>query len=123
VTVQRRIQQIEYWEACKNALGFLRTLYEKCVDDFTRGYALVWLNMAGDGYVKAVKDGDSVALLILIYWGVLVELCGHQVWWADQFGSLLVAEIARRPLFEDGDAVTKDPILRAQQHAYIGQRN
>ncbi|KAF7550575.1 hypothetical protein G7046_g7967 [Stylonectria norvegica] len=114
-TDQRRIQQVEYWEACKSALGLLRTLYEKCVDEYTRGYALGWLNMAGDGYVQAVKVGDDVALLMLMYWGVLVELCGQQVWWADQFGSSLVAEIAHRPQFEDADAVTKDLILRAQQ--------
>ena len=115
-TDQRRVQQVEYWEACKTALGLLRALYEKCVDDFTRGYALGWLNMAGDKYVKAVTDGDAAALLILMYWGVLVERCGHQVWWAEGFGGSLVAEIARRPLFEDTDAVAKDLILRARQH-------
>ncbi|OBT47836.1 hypothetical protein VE00_01539 [Pseudogymnoascus sp. WSF 3629] len=115
-TAPRRAQQIEYWEDCKAALGLLQTMYEKCVDDFTRGYALGWLNMAGDRYIKAVKDGDAVALLILMYWGVLVEKCGHQVWWAEQFGSSLVAEIACRPLFEDADAVVEDLILRARQH-------
>jgi hypothetical protein len=115
-TVPRRTQQVEYWEACKTALGLLRALYEKCVDDSTRGYALGWLNMAGSTYVNAVKDSDAVALLILMYWGVLVAKCGHQVWWAEQFGGLLVAEIARRPLFEVTDAVVKDFILQAQQY-------
>ncbi|OBT83364.1 hypothetical protein VE02_08314 [Pseudogymnoascus sp. 03VT05] len=112
----RRAQQVEYWVVCKAALGLLQTMYEKCVDDFTRGYALGWLNMAGDRYIEAVKDGDAAALLILMYWGVLVEKCGHQVWWAEQFGSSLVAEIACLPLFEDADAVVKDLILRARQH-------
>ncbi|KFY86648.1 hypothetical protein V500_07484 [Pseudogymnoascus sp. VKM F-4518 (FW-2643)] len=116
VPVLQRAQQIEYWEVCKTALGLLQTMYEKCVDEFTRGYALGWLNMAGDRYIKAVKDSDAVALLILMYWGVLVEKCGHQVWWAEQFGSSLVAEIACRPLFEDTDAVVKDIILRARQN-------
>lgn len=115
-TVSQRAQQVEYWEACKTALGLLQTLFEKCVDDFTRGYALGWLNMAGDRYIKAVKDGDAVALLILMYWGLLVEKCGRQVWWAEQFGGSLVAEIARGLHFEDTDADVKDLILRAQQH-------
>lgn len=114
-TDQRRVEQIEYWEACKNALSLLRTLYEKCVDDSTRGYSLGWLNMAGDKYVTAVNDGDAVALLLLMYWGVLVERGGHQVWWVEKFGSCLVVEIARRPLFENADAAVKNLILRAQQ--------
>ncbi|KFY29343.1 hypothetical protein V493_02409 [Pseudogymnoascus sp. VKM F-4281 (FW-2241)] len=115
-TVPLRAQQVEYWEVCKTALGLLRTMYEKCVDEFTRGYALGWLNMAGGRYIEAVKDNDAVALLILMYWGVLIEKCGHQVWWAEQFGSSLVAEIACQPLFKVNDAVVGDLILRARQH-------
>jgi hypothetical protein len=115
-TNQRRVQQVDYWEVCKTALGLLRTLYEKCIDEFTRGYALGWLNMAGDRYVKAVKDGDTVALLILMYWGVLLERCGRQVWWAEKFGSLLVAEIARLSILQDVDVIAKDLILWAQRH-------
>ncbi|EPE24988.1 Zn2/Cys6 DNA-binding protein [Glarea lozoyensis ATCC 20868] len=113
-TVQRRSQQVEYWEVCKTAVGILRTLYEKCVDDFTRGYALGWLNMAGDRYVTAVKNGDAVALLMLMYWGVMVEKCGSQVWWAEHFGSLLVAEIAHLKLFRNADLATKDLISQAK---------
>lgn len=116
VSQTQRAQQIEYWEVCKAALGILQTLYEKCADEFTRGYALGWLNMAGDRYIEAVKDSDPVALLMLMYWGVLVEKCGQQVWWAEQFGSSLVAEIARRPMFEGTDAVVEDLILRARRH-------
>ncbi|KFY14344.1 hypothetical protein V491_06079 [Pseudogymnoascus sp. VKM F-3775] len=116
-TVSQRAQQVEYWEVCKTALGLLQSMYEKCVDEFTRGYALGWLNMAGDRYIKAIKDNDAVALLILMYWGVLVEKCGRQVWWAEHFGSSLVAEIARRPLFEDTETAVEDLIRRARQHA------
>ncbi|OBT63961.1 hypothetical protein VE03_05983 [Pseudogymnoascus sp. 23342-1-I1] len=109
----QRAQQIERWEVCKAALGILQSLYEKCVDEFTRGYALGWLNMAGDRYIEAIKDSDPVALLILMYWGVLVEKCGHQIWWAEKFGSSLVAEIARRPIFEGNDAVVEGLVLQA----------
>ncbi|KFY10019.1 hypothetical protein V492_05255 [Pseudogymnoascus sp. VKM F-4246] len=115
-TVPQRAQQVEHWEACKTALGVLQTMYEKCVDEFTRGYALGWLNMAGDRYITAVKEGDAVAMLILMFWGVLVEKCGHQVWWAEQFGSSLVTEIACQPHFKDPDEVVEDLILRARYH-------
>lgn len=115
-TILQRAEQVEYWEVCKTALGLLQSMYEKCVDEFTRGYSLGWLNMAGDRYIKAVKDNDAVALLILMYWGVLVEKCGHQVWWAEHFGTSLVAEIAHRSLFKNADVVVEDLILRARQH-------
>jgi hypothetical protein len=110
----RRIRQIAHWGACKKALVALWECFEKCVDDFSRGYALGWLNIAGEEYIKALKDEDSAALLILMFWGVLMDKLGHQVWWADQFGSLLVAEISGRMVANDDDKETHSMILWAQ---------
>ena len=90
---KRRVQQIARWEACKKALAFLRQCFERCVDRTSEGYALGWLNMAGESYVEAVKSEDDTALLVLALWGVLVDRLGRQVWWTQKFGRLLVEEI------------------------------
>ena len=111
----RRVQQVAYWEACKKALSLLRECFEKCRDDMSRGYALGWLNMAGEGYIQAVKEADHAALLILMHWGVLFERLAHQVWWAEHFGHKLVAEISDRVLGDGKDAVTKEIVLHAQE--------
>lgn len=63
----RRIYQGACWDACKKALALLRLCFEKCIDRLSEGYVLGWLNMAGENYVKAVKEGDHPALLILVY--------------------------------------------------------
>lgn len=114
---ERRIRQIAHWGACKKALAVLGECFEKCVDDFSRGYALGWLNIAGEEYIKALNDKDKAALLILMFWGVLMDKLGHQVWWADQFGSLLVGEISGRmvPNNDDDDKETHKMILWAQE--------
>lgn len=111
---ERRMQQVAYWEACKKALALLRECYEKCVDDVSQGHALGWLNMAGEEYVKAVKEEDSIALLMLMYWGVLLDKMGQQVWWAQHFGSMLVNEISDRALDRTIDPVSKEIVLGAQ---------
>ena len=112
---ESRVRHISYWEACKKAILLLRENYEKCVDIDYQGYVLGWLNMAGDDYIKAIKADDRIALLILMYWGVLIEKLGHQAWWARRFGGLLVQEISNRELNEDTDMAAKDIILWAQE--------
>ncbi|RFU25458.1 hypothetical protein B7463_g10888, partial [Scytalidium lignicola] len=114
-SAERRVQQVTYWEACKKALALLRECFEKCVDPMYQGYALGWLNMAGEEYIKAIKEEDHTALLTLMYWGVLVERNSHQVWWANKFGNLLVHEISSQILDGDLDAATKEIILGAQE--------
>ncbi|RVX69288.1 hypothetical protein B0A52_06881 [Exophiala mesophila] len=104
------ISQIAHWETCKKAISMLTECFEKCVDDLSRGYALGWLNFAGEDYIKALKDEDSAALLALMFWGVLVDKLGHQVWWAEKFGSLLVSEVSNRVLAVNDDKETQSMI-------------
>ncbi|KAL4889796.1 hypothetical protein BDV59DRAFT_185877 [Aspergillus ambiguus] len=112
---ERRVQQVAYWEACKKALTALQECFQKCVGQVYRGYALGWLNMAGEGYIQAVKGDDHIALLILMFWGVLVERLGHDIWWANQFGTFLVDEVSSGALNSDRNAAKRDVILQAQQ--------
>ena len=119
-TSQRRVQQIGYWEICKIAVASLRALFEKCTGDTSRGYALGYLNMVGESYVQAVKDGDTCSLLILMYWGVLLHKCGRQIWWAQDFGSSLVDEIAKSDLFDEADTAIKGLIVQATHYTARG---
>lgn len=108
------INSISHWEICKKAISMLTDCFEKCVDDVSRGYALGWLNIAGEDYIKALKDDDNAALLILMFWGVLIDKLGHQVWWADKFGRLLVTEISDRVLAVNNDKRTESMIAWAR---------
>ena len=112
---ERRVRQIAHWGACKKALAGLREFFERCVDDFTLGYVLGFLNIAGEEYIKALKDEDNAALLILMFWGVLMYKLGHKVWWADRFGSLLVSEISGRVLVKEDDKEVHSIILWARE--------
>ncbi|ETI22347.1 hypothetical protein G647_06421 [Cladophialophora carrionii CBS 160.54] len=113
---EARVQHVKYFEACKKSIGLLEQYFAKCtgdVDESYQGYILGWLNMAGDEYVSSIKDGDHVALLVLMLWGAVVEKFGHKVWWARRFGRLLVEEIARQVGKGDADALTREIIALA----------
>ncbi|KAJ5975095.1 hypothetical protein N7481_008802 [Penicillium waksmanii] len=114
-TPERRIEQVALWEACKKALSLLQDCFERCVGPVYRGYALGWLNMAGEEYVRALKGNDNVALLILMMWGVLVERLGNDVWWAQEFGNSLVDEISNEYLRDDSDPSIQDVMIRVQK--------
>lgn len=112
---ERRAQQIALWEACKKALLLLQECFQRCVGPVYRGYALGWLNMAGERYIQALKTKDHVSLLILMFWGVLVERLGHDVWWAQEFGISLVDKLSKEDLSTTTDPSTRNIIQRIQE--------
>lgn len=114
-TSERRIGQIALWEACKKALSLLQDCFERCVGPVYRGYALGWLNMAGEEYVGALKGNDKVSLLILMLWGVLIERLGSDVWWAQEFGNSLVDEISNESLRDASDPSIQNIMRRVQE--------
>jgi hypothetical protein len=97
-----RTEQVTRFEACKTAITFLRECFAKCAmvaadEDYShQGYVLGYLAMAGEPYIQALKKGDNVALVILMYWGALIEKLSWRVWWGAKFGALLVQEIEMR---------------------------
>lgn len=113
---ESRASHVQHWEACKKAIALLHDCFAKCVNLDYRGYVLGWLNMAGDDYVRAIQADDHVALLVLMCWGVLVETLSQEVWWAKDFGRLLVEEVASRSLHADvdGDTTTNELVSWAQ---------
>ncbi|EXJ71710.1 uncharacterized protein A1O5_05518 [Cladophialophora psammophila CBS 110553] len=113
---EHRAQHVAHFEACRKAITLLEECFAKCVghDDDHQGYILGWLNMAGEEYIHAIKGNDRVALLVLMYWGSLVEKLSHQVWWARDFGRLLVEEISGT-MCGEADALTTDIVSSAQK--------
>lgn len=111
-----RVAQVSHWEACKKAIYLLHECFAKCVDNDYKGYALGWLNLAGDDYIKAVKANDCVALSVLAFWGVLIEKLSNQVWWAKDFGGSLVEDISSQLLNQGDDELTGDIIVSAREH-------
>ena len=117
---EARVQHVKYFEACKKAIGVLQECCAKCagedgegIGDGYQGYILGWLNMAGDEYVVAIKQGDQVALLVLMFWGALFEKFGMKIWWARRFGRLLVEEIASEVGRGSEDAFVREIIAAA----------
>lgn len=93
-TEEQNLLALKQSEACKTAIVMLQECFSKCANADYDGYALGWLNMAGNEYMKAIRDNDLPALLILMFWGVLIDRLGRQIWWAKYFGRLLVEEIS-----------------------------
>ena len=98
-----RARHVRAFEACKKAIGLLQECFAKVGGHMRKGdegegeyqgYVLGWLNLSGEGFVEVIREGDQVAVLVLMVWGSLVEGLGRRVWWAKGFGGRLVAEIA-----------------------------
>lgn len=112
---EHRLLQVSHWKACKAAIGLLRELYAKCDNVDYSGYILAWLNLSGDEFIEAIKTSDHVALLALAFWGVLAEKLSHQVWWAKDFGRLLIEEIFGLDQFQNADQLVQDLISSARE--------
>ena len=80
--------------ACDKGIFWLREFHSKCNSSDSRGYVLGWPEIAGEEYLIAVRERDSVSLAILAHWGAMVEQAATEVWWARKVGSMLFDEIS-----------------------------
>ena len=101
-----KLQTITYHAACQKAILNLEEYFAKCRHPIYRCYTLAWLNMNGRDFIAAVEHADPVALLALMYWGVLAEKSSDGIWWARSIGQSLVEEITIALSAEN------DPLLR-----------
>ena len=88
------LQAMTYHAACRRAIFYLKECFEKCAEPDTRGYCLAWPLQAGPDYITAIKDRQSLALLIMMYWGVLLEQISYDIWWAQRIGKCLIDDLA-----------------------------
>ena len=107
--------------SCKKALFWLEECFSICNNDTYRTWALAWIAMPGDDYIKAVKEKDHVALLILMCWGVLIEPMGNDLWYAEGFGKSLVEEISGS-IPVDTDPLTQEIVGWARQELFAGSQ-
>ena len=94
-------------DACKKAIVRLEESFARCQEPLLWGYSLAWLKLAGAEFVEWIKREDSVALLALMHWGVLLKRCSPGIWWAETVGPDIVDEIAKHLAPEE------DPTLAA----------
>lgn len=59
-----------------------------------KGYCLSFPNFCGTQFVAAVSSCDPHALLLLMYWGVVLHRSKNEFWWIGSLGNDLVREIA-----------------------------
>ena len=98
---------------CRKALSWLSECFATCLQEPYHVYCLQWIAYAGDDFFTAVKRRDRVALLILAYWGILIELLGLEYWWARTFGRCLIKEISGAML-DDSDETIRGILTWAQ---------
>jgi hypothetical protein len=107
------------YNGCKQALFWLLECSERCVDANYRGYCLAWIAYAGHDYVAAVQRKDTVALLIMMHWGILTDLLSPDYWWAKNFGKSLIGEISDG-ILDGADEVTREVVAWVQEQVSEG---
>ena len=85
---------ISYHAANRRALFYLQSEFEKCRCHDTRAYALGWPLRAGPEYMAAIAHKEPIALVILMAWGVLIEQVSLGVWWMEEVGKRMIADLS-----------------------------
>lgn len=96
--------------ACRNGIRWLRYLSRTGLNQKIRTICLPWLSMAGDGYVRAIKNNDQISWLLLTIWAVLMQSVGEEYWYGKDFGKSLFEEIANE--IESGAAEQAAEVLK-----------
>lgn len=77
-------------DVCTRAIVMLGKCYVKA-----DAVVLPWLVVVGDEFVELVQEGQPMALLIYICWGVLLN-CLKGIWWARASGRKIVMQLIPR---------------------------
>ncbi|KAL8298975.1 hypothetical protein RB597_007549 [Gaeumannomyces tritici] len=76
----------------KKAISYLEEFFARTLDRNTRGFGLLWPTMAGAEYAAAARRSEPLAILLLMYWGVILHRMSKDYWWAGRPGRALVRE-------------------------------
>lgn len=82
----------------KKAISYLEEFFARTLDRNTRGLGVLWPTMAGADYAAAARRSEPLAILLLMYWGIILHRMSRDYWWAGRPGRALVreAEVALR---------------------------
>lgn len=95
-TLDAKLLGLTYHSACQKAILILAGLFRKCQEPLNRGLALGWLNATGKEFVTAIEISDPVALIALMYWGVLCQQVSIGLWWAQSLGQRIAQQVIPR---------------------------
>ncbi|KAH7407239.1 hypothetical protein BKA64DRAFT_410668 [Cadophora sp. MPI-SDFR-AT-0126] len=65
---------------------------ERCFLEGRTSAVVAWLVQAGKDFVTALQKGERMALMIFMYWGVLLDR-SDEMWWAKYSGKRIVEEL------------------------------
>lgn len=93
-------------EMFREAVRLLTQCFTRYANSRDIASILAWLATADKEFISALRCRDPLALLILMYWGVLLHELHGRLWWAHNSGSSLVLELLAqlqpcRPDWED----------------------
>ncbi|KAL4952268.1 hypothetical protein BDW69DRAFT_23797 [Aspergillus filifer] len=83
----------EQHEMYMEAVKLLRSCYTRYANSRDIASILAWLAAADRGLVYAFRCREPLAMLILMYWGVLLHQLHTKLWWARNSGSALVLDV------------------------------
>ncbi|KAL4808078.1 hypothetical protein BDV18DRAFT_167851 [Aspergillus unguis] len=75
------------------ALQLLRQCFTRYANSRDISSILAWLAAADKQFIYSLRCREPLALLILMYWGVLLHELHDRLWWAKGSGSALVVEL------------------------------
>lgn len=88
------LQAMTYHAACRRAIFFLEECFAKCSTPETRAYGLAWTLISGKDFLSALKAQESLALVVLMHWGVFLEKQSYGIWYVEQVGRYLVEDLS-----------------------------
>ncbi|KAL4911757.1 hypothetical protein BDW62DRAFT_45836 [Aspergillus aurantiobrunneus] len=87
------IANAEQHNMFKEAVTLLRQCFTRYANSKDIASILAWLAAADKEFIYALRCRQPFALLILMYWGVLLHELHGRLWWARNSGSALVLEL------------------------------
>ncbi|OAQ71439.1 hypothetical protein VFPPC_03739 [Pochonia chlamydosporia 170] len=70
----------------------MRLCYSHDLHHVAQGFCMSFPKYSGSDLAKAAKAHDPMALLLIMYWGVLLHRLAADVWWIGPLGQQLVQE-------------------------------
>lgn len=77
----------------KEVISHLRHCFAKFALSADPAPVMAWLARVEKGFVDSLRYRQSFSLLILMYWGVLLNRLDGKRWWAQNSGKALVSEL------------------------------
>jgi hypothetical protein len=82
-------------ETYDTVIDMLQLRFAEDAKDGVKMYNVYFCNAAGPEFHAAVDRAEPMAILILLYWGVLMDSLTSDYWWARLLGSDMVSQLSK----------------------------